>query len=236
MMQSPGIFIDRIELCPDGEDGICRLGCRVSQQVTLRNDSDTDLYCTVKGGEVAKQRGIFIEGRAEIELPSGCSESIDVSFLPKLTGIPKALVVFDFTLNDAFEDVSVDDFSIVRYISVRAGDPGDYAILKPIAPFIKQKKRYEDRNKFSNPVRVRSAVMSPFVIPLGKYPIPSKVHQLARDESEAMETIDKMFRGEGSRFDEKEDVDYSACLDADNYSECMQHLLWLEEVQMNGAF
>ncbi|KAL9188336.1 hypothetical protein ACHAXT_006714 [Thalassiosira profunda] len=150
-------------------------------------------------------------------------------------GITKALVVFDFTLNDAFEDVSVDDFSIVRYISVRAGDPGDYAILKPTAPFVKQKKRYEDRNRFSNPVRVRSAVMSPFVIPLGKYPIPSKVHQLARDESEAMETIDKMFRGESSHFDEKDGVDYSACLDADNYSQCMQHLLWLEETQMNGA-
>ena len=226
-----GIFIDNIDFGLDGkEGGICRLGHRVTQEVSIRNESDIDVICTIKGG-AARQRGIVIEGDdTELELPAG-------SFLPKMLGITKSIVVFDFEPIDVDEEDSIEEaFSIVRYISIRAGDPDDYEIIKPTAPYIKKKKRYDDDDKFSNPVKVRSSgrQTAPFVVPLGRFPIPGRVDRLVVNEKRAMDVTDKMFRGGSSHFDKSEKIDYSSLLDADNYAKLQQHLLWIEEAQMKG--
>mmetsp|Transcript_32507 Transcript_32507/g.68348 ORF Transcript_32507/g.68348 Transcript_32507/m.68348 type:complete len:304 (+) Transcript_32507:252-1163(+) len=166
-----GIVIDNVEW----EDNICRIGQRVTRQVSIRNESDIDLLCTIKGG-AARQRGIILDGEPDIDLPAGSSYSITVSFLPKMMGITKSIVVFDFSPNDADDNDYDQAFSIVRYISIRAGDPDDFALLKPTAPYIKKRQRYDDREKFSNPVRERSTgVKTRFVNSLGKYPIPEEV-------------------------------------------------------------
>ncbi|KAL7547350.1 hypothetical protein ACHAWF_010666 [Thalassiosira exigua] len=226
-----GVSADRIKL---GEGGICRVGHRALQEVWIRNDSDVDLYCTVKG-DAARQRGISVGGEPEFELPAGASEAIDVGHLPRHNGIARSVVVFNFDPVDLDEEDSVEAFSIVRYVSIRAGDPDDYDIVKPTAPYVKRRPRRDDREKFSNPVRVRSSgARSKFVNPLGKYPIPKDIGRLVGDgnSDEAMGSIDKLFRGEGIVFVEEEKVDYSSHLTPDNYASCMQHLLWIEEVQM----
>ena len=233
-----GIFIDSIDFGLDGkEGGICRLGHRVTQEVSIRNESDIDVICTIKGG-AARQRGIVIErDDTGFELPAGSFINFTFTFLPKMLGITKSIVVFDFEPIDIEEEDSIEEaFSIVRYISIRAGDPDDYEIIKPIAPYIKKKKRYDDDDKFSNPVRVRSSgrLMSPFVVPLGRFPIPGRVDRLVVNEKRAMDVTDKMFRGGSSHFDESEKIDYPSLLDTDNCAKLQQHLLWIEEAQMKG--
>jgi len=228
-----GLIIDNIDLGAECEGSICRIGYWATQQASIRNESDIDVYCTVKG-DAAGQRNIIVEGDSRFELRAGTSNSIKVSFLPKVMGITKSIIVLDFAPIDLDEDDSIENFSIARYIHIRAGDPDDYAILKPTAPYIKKKRRDEDKDKFSNPVRVRSTVvMTPFVNLLGRYPIPVAVQTFAPNEKEAMRKMDNFFRGKGSYFDETEKVDYSSCLTIDNYATCMQLLLWIEEVQMN---
>ncbi|KAL7534989.1 hypothetical protein ACHAXR_006195 [Thalassiosira sp. AJA248-18] len=230
-----GMIIDNIDLGSGAgcEGNICRIGSAVTQQVHIRNESDSDVYCTVKGG-AAMQRGINIDGDSHFELRAGSSNFINVSYVPKMMGITKSIVVFDFSPINFDEEDSIDAFSIARYISIRAGDPDDYAILKPTAPYIKKWQRRDDGGKFSNPVRIKGPLgpMVPFVNTLGWFPVPGEAERLAANEKEATRKIDKMFRGKSSYYDEREKVDYPSCLTIDNYAKCMQYLLWMEEVQM----
>ena len=226
-----GIVIDNAQF----EDDICKIGQRVTWQISIRNESYSDLLCTVKGG-AAKQRGIIIDGEPDIYLTAGYTSSINVSFLPKMMGITKSIVVFDFSPIDIDEDDSIDAFSIARYISIRAGDPADFALLKPTTPYVKKRQDYDDRGKFSNPVRAQSRVTTRFVNLLGRYPIPDELELLIAYKKDAMRKIDKMYRGEGNYFEESDKIDYSSHLTVDNYTKCMQHLLWVEEAQMNGKF
>lgn len=228
-----GIIIDNVEW----EANVCRIGERMTQNVSIRNDSDTDVWCTVKS-EAARQRGILIEGESTFELIARSSYSIPFSFLPKRIGITKSIVIFDFSPIGVDEDNAIEAFSIARYISIRAGDPDDYDIIKPTAPFIKKQQRYDDGHKFANPVRVKNTggVKTQFTHDLGRFPIPADVERLAANEKEATWELDKMFRGEeSSYFDvDRENIDYSTHLTTDNYAKCMQRLLWLEEAQMKG--
>lgn len=226
-----GIIIDNI----GWEEYMYEIGQRVTQEVSLRNESDIDVLCTVKDG-IAKQRGFIIEGESNFELPAGSRNCIIVSFIPKIMGITKSILVFDFSPIDVDEEDSIESFSIARYISIRAGNPEDYDMLKPSAPYVKKRERYDD---FSNPTRVKSTgVKSPFVTPLGRYTIPKEIEKLAANKREARWKMDGMFRGEDTdtSVDVENDnkIDYSSFLTMNNYAECQQHLLWMEEAQMQG--
>ena len=153
-----------------------------------------------------------------------------------MMGITKSILVFDFSPIDVDEEDSIESFSIARYISIRAGNPEDYDMLKPSAPYVKKRERYDD---FSNPTRVKSTgVKSPFVTPLGRYTIPKEIEKLAANKREARWKMDGMFRGEDTDtyVDVENDnkIDYSSFLTMNNYAECQQHLLWMEEAQMQG--
>ena len=236
-----GIIIGNIEW----EDDVLTVGQPVtSQSVSIRNESAVDVICKIKDN-AAKQRG-FLVGDGGLEISSGGGSSyFDVSFRPKQIGITKSIIVFEFSPINVEEGAyPSDSFSIVRYISVRAGDSNDYDILKPTAPYVKKKKiRYDDEEKFSKPIRERKqirervSVGAQFVNRLAPYPIPREVQRLsATNEYEAKWTIDQMFRRDESNEVDIEDntIDYSSFLTCDNYARCMQHLLWLEEAQMKG--
>jgi hypothetical protein len=144
--------------------------------------------------------------------------------------------VFNFDPACCDEEDEIEPFSIVRYILIRGGDPDDFDMLKPTAPYVKKFKNRDDQEKFSNPVRVRSNQnITPFENPLASYNIPQDIQKLARNENEAMQVLDSVFRGDASYFDKSAGVDYSSTLTIDNYAECMHKLLWLEEAQMNGS-
>ena len=227
-----GIVIDDIDFGVNG--GVCRVGHRVLQQVNICNESDIDVICDIKS-EAARQRNFQVEGESVFDLPAGGSTSIIVAYTPKVIGVSKSILVFNFDPVCCDEDGEVDPFSIVRYIAIRAGDPDDFEFLKPTAPYVKKSRKREDREKFSNPVRVKSSQpVSAFENPLASYTIPKDIEKLASNENEASQVLDSIFRGEESYFDKDERVDYSSALTIGNYSKCMQHLLWLEEAQMKG--
>lgn len=226
-----GIVISDIEW----EDNmVFRLGLRITQLVNVRNDSDIDVLCTIQG-DAARSRGVILEGETRVNLQSRSSHCIRISFLPTILGVTKSLLSFDFAPVDFDEGDSIDDaFSIVRYISIRAGDPDDYNIIKPIAPYVKKQHRRDDENKFSNPVREKSAsvgAMVPFIRPLGQYKIPRDFERLL--SKEAIRKIHEMYGSELFGRDVESEIDYPSYLTMDNYAKCLQHLWWVEESQMH---
>jgi len=80
---------------------------------------------------------------------------------------------------------------------------------------------------------------TPFVRTLATYPIPPELAKLASFEVDATrEKFDGMFRGgDGEGFIDAryQKVDYPSYLNIENYATCMQHFMWMEEVQMRGA-
>ncbi len=248
-----GIIVDGFE---EWENVVCRPGERLTRRIEVRNESDYDVQCEIKGDAATKQ-GFVIEGDMRFVLRAGLlgegsRRSIVLSFLAprnNALGVKKSLLVFNFEAIDFDydeDDSAIASFSIVRYLYLRVGDPDDYEILKPSSPYVRKRNQfYDNGNKFSNPVRVEGgAATNPggsFVVPLARYLIPRDVIQLAAFEKDAIrERFDKMFRkGRGGERDfvdaRYEEIDYSSYLNFDNYATCMQHLLWMEEVQMNGA-
>ena len=219
------------------ENIVCRLGVRLSEQISIRNDSHMDFLCTLQDS-AAKSRGILIEGDTSFLLVSGSSHSIIVSFLPMNIGVTKSLLSFDFSPVDFDEeDSSINDaFSIVRYISIRAGDPDDYDIIKPIAPFVRKPRHRNDKDKFSNPVREKTpgGFKGSWIVPLGQYQIPGEFGKLIFSKKAAVRKFNELYGGYWDDDDERA-VDYPSYLQMDNYAKCLQHLLWVEETQMNGT-
>ena len=220
-----------------GEENIvCRLGVRLSEQISVRNDSDMDFLCTLQDS-AARSRGILIEGDTSFLLESGSSHFIHISFLPMNMGVTKSLLSFDFAPVDFDEeDSSINQaFSIVRYISIRAGDPDDYDIIKPTAPYVRKPRHRNDKDKFSNPVREKTPGGSKgsWVVPLGQYQIPGEFGRLIFSEKEAIRKFNELYGGYWD-VDDKRAIDYPSYLQMDNYAKCSQHLLWVEETQMNG--
>ena len=229
-----GIVIDDIDFGVNG--GVCRVGHRAYQQVKICNESDIDVICDIKS-EAARQRNFQVEGESVFELPAWGSTSIGIAYTPKVIGVSKSILVFNFDPVCCDEDGEIEPFSIVRYIAIRAGDPDDFEFLKPTAPYAKKSTKKEDKEKFSNPVRVRSSQpVASFENPLASYFIPKDIERLASNENEASQVLDSIFRGEESYFDKDEKVNYPSTFTIDNYSKCMQHLLWLEEAQMKGMY
>ncbi|KAL3776572.1 hypothetical protein ACHAW5_000336 [Stephanodiscus triporus] len=233
-----GIVVDRFE---EWEGKVCRLGERLARRIEIRNDSNVDVLCTVKG-DVARQRGFVIDGDLDFELRGGCSREIVVSFRATQMGVKKSIISFDFRSIDFNDDEnSVDEFTIVRYIHLRVGDPDDYDILKPSSPYAKTKNRFFDGDKFSNPERVvqHAGTTAPFAQTLAKYPIPPELLKLAAFERDAIvKKFDGMFRGEDEEFVDAryEKIDYSSYLNVKKYAICMKNLLWMEEFQMRVYF
>ena len=228
---SNGVTIDKFEF-GTGEENICNIGERVTQQIFI--SSDVDVYCEIKDS-AARQRGITIEGESEFELLAGSPHSINVSFMPKMMGITKSIVVFDFSSIDIDGDDLTQPFSIARYISIRAGNPDDYKLLEPTAPYVKKSKDNANRGKFSKPERMQSTgAMIPFANRLAMYPIPGALR--TANKKEVRTNLDRILRGETSDFSAEieKNFDYSSCLTIENYTTIMQHLLWMEEGQMEG--
>jgi hypothetical protein len=265
-----GIIITS-KLFDQWKDTVCKVNERVTQNITIENESKTTMLCTVNCN-AANQQGFSIDGPLHFELKGGYSCELIVSFLTTSTramGIKKSLLVFNFqTINDdddddelLFDDGKEDGtFSIVRYIFLRVGDPTDYNLLKPSSPYLKVKARYYDTDKkFVNPIKVKSNTTtdgSRFVNALWNYPIPTEMEKLIVNKKDDIRAkFDGMFRKEEGTNSttttttptagddyyvnnnahgcyEYDNVDYSTHLNSKNYTTCMQHLLWMEEVQM----
>jgi hypothetical protein len=227
---SNGVTIDKFKF-GTGEGNICNIGEPVTQQILI--SSDVDVYCEIKDS-AARQRGITIEGESEFELLAGSPHSINVSFMPKMMGITKSIMVFDFSPIDIDGHDLTQPFSIARYISIRAGNPDDYKLLEPTAPYVKKSRDNPNKVKFSKPKRLKSTGVTPFVNPLGIYPIPNTLR--ATNKKEVRTDLNRILRGENSDFSAEieKNFDYSSCLTIENYTTTMQHLLWMEEGQMEG--
>ena len=241
-----GIAIDKIAL---GSDNICTVGETSTQDLVIQNESDLQMACQIKAS-AARNKGIRVEGETSFVLPPGLNKSVTLSFRPGSISVTKSLIVFGFTVdgNDFVED-EIDPFSIARYISIRAvSDATDYEVVKPTAPYVRQKRPVDTDWKFTNPVRVKPSggAQTGFAVRLSRYPIPNilrygSIKDVAFD-------LDAVYRGsaieddgspddysacaEEERVEEKRAVDYSAHLNAQNYRICMSRLLWIEEQQM----
>ena len=253
-----GITIDQITLLPEGNNtnnGVLRINETAIQSVCIRNDSYEDMHCSIKD-EIARQRGIRIEGdKKSFMLPALSSHFITVSYTPKRFCMEKAIIVFDFTMEESdysddeyyYEDYNggcafgttsvVKKFSITRYITIRAGDPDDYDIIKPTAPYEKKKAKRGDGNKFVNPVKAASSSRNSQIVPfrnnLGRYHIPEAVLKTNRLPKEDVEKImHDLYVGKGRVMGGLEDdFDYSSLLTMENYG-CLSTLLCFEELQM----
>ena len=275
-----GISIDPIVFGNNNQQhqqqGIIQIGQLATQTVNIYNSSNINMVCKIQDA-MASQRGFLISGSSiannskEFVLSAQSSTSITVSFIPKMFGIEKSIVVFEFTSvenddggdgdddeydycngeedgtnnnNNEEKDTTTNEkkFTITRYITVRAGDPDDYEIIKPTAPYVKKKlkSRGEDYDKFANPTKAPSVSSSSgekkrmFQNKLGKYPIPNNIINMGVEERE--DVMDSLYRGAvaGGGGGENTPIHYySSFLTMENYSTCMHYLLWFEEMQMN---
>jgi len=247
-----GIVIDQVAL---GSDNICTVGETSTQDLVIRNESDLQMACHVKSS-AAMKKGIMVEGETSFVLRPGRNKSVTLSFRSRSISVTKALIVFDFTVDGNFGEDEIDPFSIARYISVRSvSDASDYELVKPIAPYVRQKPPVDTDWKFTNPVRVKPSggAQTGFAIPLSRYPIPTNLRYGSM--TDVAVDLDAVYREGATEYDggpsdysvgpddypvnaeegqveEKRAVDYSTHLNAQNYRVCMSRLLWIEEQQM----
>ncbi|KAL7464449.1 hypothetical protein ACHAXS_004786, partial [Conticribra weissflogii] len=235
-----GVEVDFITFGKAGEDeGVHRVGETLCQTVAIRNDAaNGTVRCRIRAA-AAKQRGFEVEGETEdVELGPGECQDIRVSFTPRELGVVKTYILFEFRFLDEFDEER-DPFEITRYVSVRGGDPDDYEFVKPTSPYVRKKPKW-DGDKFKDPIRAPATggAQQKFARVLATYPIPGQIGKMMREKKDALRYMDAIYLGHigGHRkdFDENEQVDYSKCLTMDNYSQCFQNLLWMEEIQMKG--
>lgn len=235
-----GVEIDSITFGHNYKNGdIARVRTDLTQQVKITNNAQSVIRVVINDG-IAFKRGVTVrvlepDARKEkLIIYSGKSAIIDVSYTPKEPGVMKCILTFEIT---KVEEPDSKPFTIVRYIAVRGGDPDDYDILKPVAPY--QRKEAIERGAFSNPERVekedrsdrntRSESSGNFK-DLRRFGIPRGVRNSIASGGVSDEVVALFYQR--SDIPAELPADFSSLLTTGNYRKIFQLLLWMEEAQM----
>ncbi len=214
-------------------NSVARIRTEIKQQVKIMNKSQDAVKIVVKD-QLAFKRGFTvtlpeIARNKTFSIERNSSISMDVSYTPHMTGLTKCILTFEAT-SPAF-----DPFVIVRYISVNSGDPDDFSITKPSAPF--ERKKAPKRDAFLDPERIKqyngsnhSDEGQPFKY-LKHYRIQRDIRKSIENESILDEVIALFFKGRKLP-DEEISSDLSDKLNIRNYRAIFERLLWLEEFTM----
>ncbi len=135
------------------EDDVTRAQEELSQTVWIRNNSMRSAVQVKVQSEIANRRGFQVEGSTTLNIAPGSRCSVDVKYIPRTIGVVKTMIPFDFEC--CAEPPYFTPFTIVRYITVRCGDPDDHEILKPIAPY--QRKKAIESSAFRDPEQVEKS-------------------------------------------------------------------------------
>ena len=208
-----------------GEDQVAPTKETLIQKVKVYNQSPLDI--TVKVNDAfARKRNFIVDAPKTQTIPTGHVWHVPVHFTPTVIGIAKTLITFECSSN-------CEHFSIVRYVSVRSGNPEDYEILKPKSPY--QKKKFIERNGFNNVVDLEPGSIqhnsNKFQVPLKPYEIPSHWRSALEDKKDVVvDTITDLYKIPS---DVVETIsDYSPFLTHGSYPHIFHRLLWTEEAQM----
>lgn len=229
-----GIEVDSIHFGLDQSQHseVVRVGKQLSQDIYIHNRSHQGSVCIVVISTLAKN-GFRVEGPKEFFLDEGESRYISVQYKPTCVGCMRCVLI----VRVESESRAFDPFIIARYISIRAGNPDDDAILKPTSPF-HRRTRAEDVKKFSSPERIerpKSCNFFTFVHPIKHYFIPQEWKTALLAKSADSQLIDLYLKGKDCTIDE---VNYPTSggfhdkLNLEIFSDTFHRLLWAEEQQM----
>jgi len=222
-----GISVDFITF-QVAEDEVSRPQMKLSQDVTITNSSEISVTLKINN-QIARLRGFTVNGPLDITLPSRKCHKIRVEYTPKMVGITRTIISFDF----CSELSSFQPFTIVRYISVRCGDPDDNAILKPTSPY--KKKKFIEKGTFQKPVYLEKGERTirkqkGLVKKLPQYKLPEHIRLAIATKSTEDVMTSILYKDKAPP--EEMQADLSSELSWKNYSEFFKTLLWIEEAQM----
>jgi len=179
----------------------------------------------------------LITGEKETVIEAGRKHEISVQYTPTSIGFNKSFISFEFT-----NCSSNSQFVIVRYISIRCGDPDDFDILKPNSAFIRKKLRKgKDIFSYNKTVYIedkRKDKMQTFVNPLKMFAIPNYIREALKETATTpiSDIITSLFciKGDAPSNNESDPVEdiLSKKLCMENYAKIFDTLLWVEEAQM----
>ena len=220
-----GIVVDTIEF--ENQP----VGVPLEQTVFIRNKSHPGHVRINIDSTHAERKGLQVIGPKNVTLSKGDSHKVSVRYKSTVIGCMRCIIVVNVSSDD------IRKFGIVRYISIRTGEPQDDHILKPTSPY-QRKARGKDGKKFSNPDRLERPAKTEFgkfVIPLKKYGIPDYWYNAISAKTCENHFIELYSKGD----DVPEDVvDYPSVssfhekLNMSNFSDIFHRLLWAEEAQM----
>ena len=226
-----GIEIDQILF--GLSDDLCRANTDLSQEVKILNKSSSSVRVTVKD-KVGFNKGVTTtlhnERNKTLHIDGNSSKTITVAYTPKFTGLMKTVLSFDIISPAKM----FRDFTIVRYVSVKCGNPDDHAMLKPTSPY-KRKEKIDPEAFSKKPERIEKKDISfktndNLFKGLKQFFVP-KYLQLAISNQEVSDRMIGHFYS-GQVLPEEIPADLTPLLNIHNYHRIFQHLLWIEETQM----
>jgi len=220
------VTVDHVTFGID-EDDVARPQTKIVQEIVISNNSSDTIHLDVKD-EIAKRRGFVVTSEPDhVAIPSRTKHSVYVEYTPRMVGIVNTIVSFNFECQS-----SSSAFAIVRYISVRSGDPDDNAILKPTAKY--QRKKIRDNGEFNRPIRMKknNTNKKRFPFPLLFYDMPPNLRKMIMDGEGSIQTFltNILYKGQPPPDDLPSDLSPEFSLT--NYSKYFRTLLYIEEFQM----
>lgn len=207
------------------------VGVQLEQTVFIRNKSYPGDVSINIDSTLAERKGVQVIGPKNVTLSEGESHKISVRYKSTVIGCMRCIIIVNVSSDD------IQEFGIVRYISIRTGDPQDDHILKPTSPY-QRKARGKDGKKFSNPDRLErpeKTELAKFVNPLKKYGIPDYWYNATSAKTCENHFIELYSKGDDVPEDEMDYPSVSSFhekLNMSNFSDIFHRLLWAEEAQM----
>jgi helicase MOV-10 len=230
-----GIEIDPITFGIDMDNGTAPLNTPLTQVVPIINNSGSTIEVNVKY-MAATKKGISVAthtGGGCLSIANRSMESIRLDYTPTVTGVMKTFLSFDISSTTG----TFDRFLLIRYITVRTGDQEDHNMLKAIAPY--QKKENLERDAFDKPERIDKKDLvhngddsAKMFQGLDSFSIPGHIRRSLSDGA----IFNKLLRlfYESKKVPQEGEIpsDLTSMLNIRNYQDIFQHLLWVEESQM----
>lgn len=144
-----GIFVDVIDF-ELGQEKVAKPQQEISQFVSICNKSKRAVNIMIQA-EIAVRRGFVVDCHSpntakKVTIVPGSKFILQVKYTPRNIGYVRTMIPFD--VECASDPPYILPFSIVRFISIRCGDPDDFEIIKPKAPY--ERKKFLPNQVFRN--------------------------------------------------------------------------------------
>lgn len=218
-----GIEIDRVTWEHDiaGKEIIVHQGKELDRIVKVQNQGDAARTLEAVSLSQNPQDAFVItpDRVLPFELAPGSTLAVKVQCRCQDIGVLRTAMTFSFRSAATREPQASDAFEIHRRIKVRCGDSDLADLLKPTAPYVKQRRKLRRFGKDIEPVEGEQlpaeASLPAFKNKLQQFAIPDRTRKLWK-EGAASQVL----------------APIRAAMTPASYRELFDHLLWLEEISM----